>query len=221
MELAKLSTHFTIHTKKAAGLTCGRKLHVLLGGRLFALWQHQLLSKILPVIVDLVFSPEVCRVNICRACGVAWERDVAHRNGVLVLLGHSEVKSMRECCCSVRTFVCNKVSKINPSVWFCTWKGATLAEEVRAPLACSASFHSLHIAKLHSSVKLIVNTTVNIPDRSHVQYWKVPVSSPLWDSVRRTYTCVTVYSKTHCNVFSLLQKICFHCSWKVVLKLLL
>jgi len=45
------------NTHRAAGLTCGRKLRVLLGGRLYALRQHQLLSKIFPIIVDLaVFS---------------------------------------------------------------------------------------------------------------------------------------------------------------------
>lgn len=59
------------------------------------------LAKYFPLLLTSLFSPEVCRVNMCRACGVAWERDVAHRNGVLVLLGHSEVKSIRECCFSV------------------------------------------------------------------------------------------------------------------------
>lgn len=151
------------------------------------------LAKYFPLLLTQLFSPEVCRVNICRACGVAWERHATHGNGVLVLLGHSEVKSIRECCFSVdQTFICNKLSKINPSVWFCMWMRTTLADEVRAPIARSVSFHSPPTAKLHSSVKLIVNTTVNIPDRSLVQYWKVSVSSLLWDSVRRTYTSATM-----------------------------
>lgn len=55
--VGKAEVRFTIHTKRAAGLTCGRKLHILLGCRLYALQQHQLLGKIFPIIVDLaVFS---------------------------------------------------------------------------------------------------------------------------------------------------------------------
>lgn len=63
IELAKLSAHFAVCSMWNVCLTCGRKLHNLLGGGPYALRQYQLLCETFPIMLTQLLSLEVHRVN--------------------------------------------------------------------------------------------------------------------------------------------------------------